>query len=175
MEIATWRPMSRSVRKRPRRPAGPLWKRFGLVRDYGKVRVVDEVSLQGRPRGGGRPARAQRRRQDDDLLHDRRACFPPGAERSILGRRTSRGFRCTAAPVSVSAISRRSRASSAGSRSGRTSWPFSRPLPLSQEPQRRPALRAAPDRTSTSCTCATARGCTSPEGSAGGSRSAGPW
>ena len=72
-----------------------------------KRMVVRGVDARRRPRRGGRAAGAQRRRQDDRVLHDHRprAGRLPAASPSTAA--TSRGCRCTAAPASASAICRR--------------------------------------------------------------------
>ena len=85
-------------------------------------------------RRGGRPARPERRRQDDDLLHDRR----PHASRrrarcSLNGEDVTAAADVPARARAASAICRRSRRSSASSRSRRTSSPSWRRSPLDAE------------------------------------------
>ena len=78
------------------------------------------------PRRGGRPARAERRRQDHDLLHDHRA--DRGRQRPHRARRPRRHrrCRCISARGSASAICRRRPRSSAASTSRKTSARCSR-------------------------------------------------
>ena len=92
-------------------PAAPAWSR-GVGKTYKKRPVVRNVSIIAAARRGGRAARPQRRRQDHDLLHDRRA-DPARYRRDQPGRRRITGCRCIAAPGWASAICRRKPACSA--------------------------------------------------------------
>ena len=58
----------------------------GLQKSYRGRTVVQDAGLHVRARRGGRPARPERRRQDDDLLHDHRpGPGRPGRDRASTG------------------------------------------------------------------------------------------
>ena len=98
------RPASRSIHRRrraaPDKAAAHDTSRLraeALGKSYRSRQVVKGPVARGHLRRGGRPARAERRRQDHGLLHDRR----PGAVRRgphpPRRRRNSPACRCTAA------------------------------------------------------------------------------
>jgi len=91
----------------------------GLVRDYGKVRVVDDVSLAVEPgevvgllgpNGAGKTT----------TFYMITGLLPPTAGTILLNGQDITRLPMFAGPAAVSATSPRNRASSAGSPSGRT-------------------------------------------------------
>ena len=85
-----------------------------LTKSYSGRTVVRGVNLEHRVRRSRRPARAERRRQDHDVLHGRRADARPTPGACCSTARTSPTTRCTSGRARASATCRRSRRSSAG-------------------------------------------------------------
>ena len=92
-----------------------------ISKTYDGRKVVDDVSVYAWPGRGGRAARAQRRRQDDVVLHDRRADQPGLRDASCSdARRHHRAADVPARAAAASATCRRSLRSSASSPSRTT-------------------------------------------------------
>ena len=86
-ESSNWR----ATRRRPMAD-DPLIEITGLYAGYDDIAVVRDLDLRVGARRGGRPARAERRRQDDDAADDLRPAHPDrrrGARARATPRRTS--------------------------------------------------------------------------------------
>ena len=119
-----------------------------LTKSYSGRTVVRGNQPRGRRRRGRRPARAERRGQDHDLLHGGRPDVAGLGTRGARRRRSSRGTRCTCARARASRTCRRSRRSSAASRSSRTSWPSSKPWTSTAQRAARASAICSPSSTS---------------------------